>query len=118
MGAYTFYSDDEIEQHLNEMGDVDLKELIAETNKGTNRVYFAKEYKYSQKRVLRKPLKKSLYSLYVKTSVGEAKCINFAPLSDFKTTSMNYTVDKAFIMTYLFGVLTGMRYCKKLSVAC
>lgn len=115
MGAYTFYSDDEINQHLSELNDIELRELITETNQESQRLYFSKEYKYFQKRLFKKTLTKSLFALYVKVSPGEVQCINFAPLSDLKTSSLNFTVDKAFIMTYLFGVLTGIRYGKEVN---
>lgn len=114
MGAYTYYTNEEISDLLSSVKDEELKALIIETNEATGRVYFVSEYLYSQERVLRKTVVSNKYSLYVKVSeAGEVRCINFAPLSDFKTTSLNFTVDKSFIMTFLFGVLSGVAITKE-----
>jgi len=110
MGAYTYYTDEEIANCHNKLPDLELKQLIEETNKATNKTYFVREFEYSLKRVIKKPLKHSRYSLYIKVSDGEVKCINFEPLTTLQNaSSLNYTVDKSYISTYLFGVLTGVK---------
>lgn len=112
MGAYTFYSDEEIKHYQALLADEELRILIDEVNKATSQKYFVRQYDFSVKRALIKPLKKPLFSLYVKVSQGEVKCINFSPL-DFKASSLNYTVEKAFIVTYFLGILTGVKYSEK-----
>ena len=116
MGAYTYYTDEEIQYWHNEVTDAELKQLVEETNKATGRVYFAREYIRSATRFMKKPLKKPIYSLYVKVSDGEVKCINFEPLQyNENQSSLNYTVDRSYISTYLFGVLTGVKIANQLT---
>jgi hypothetical protein len=115
MGIFTYYRDEEIEKLL-KTSDPDINELLDELNSKIKYPYFIQEREVHPKRgfftswfTRAKPFK--VYSLYAKIdSSMEVQAINFCQEHDW---SLNMSVRKSYIVTYLLGILCGMERKEK-----
>lgn len=90
--------------------DKELNELFQEVRSKFDNKYLINERVFTTKKWFRKPISKTVYTLYnLLNKAGEVQVINFASDSP---NSMNYYVPKSYIMTYFYGILTGMKYEK------
>jgi len=104
----TFLYDHEL-RDFTSVQDKELNELFQEVREKFDNKYLIHERVFTTKKWLRKPISKTVYTLYnLLNKAGEVQVINFA--SDDSQYSMNYYVPKSYIMTYFYGVLTGIKY--------
>ncbi len=109
----TYYSEQELEK-FKQVSDVDLNELLQEVLEIEDR-YYLEEKKVTYKKVFRKPVHKTYYTLLFNLCSSECQVINFC--QDHKW-SINCSVQKSYIHTLLRGFLNGhktaTRYTKVL----
>ena len=86
------------------VSDKELDETFQEVRTIFGDKYFLSERKFLRKRWLRKPVEKTLYSLYVLTHKPEVQEINFCQEWEY---SINTCVSRSYIITYLLGMLAG-----------
>jgi hypothetical protein len=89
---WTSVSDKEINRLLQEVRQIDPKCLI-------------QERECTIKRMFRRPKTLRLYTVYNYVSYGEAQIINFC---QEHTWSLNTAVSRSYVITYLYGILSGI----------
>jgi len=107
----TFLYDHEL-RDFTSVQDKELNELFQEVREKFDNKYLIHERVFTTKKWFRKPISKTVYTLYnLLNKMGEVQVINFAS-DETKNSrnSMNYYVPKSYIMTYFYGVLTGIKY--------
>lgn len=104
MGIYTFLHEHEKQKYI-AVSDYELNEVFQEVRKRTGKSYLLREFK-GVKRVglFRKKVEFIEYELYADCGF-DAQVINFCRDWDW---SINSLVPKSYIMTYFFGILTGL----------
>lgn len=107
MGMYTYITDQDIER-WSKVKDKDLNELLQEVRAIDSR-YMIYEHLVITKRWLKKEQHSMLYSLRVRDGY-QARVINFA---QDRKWSINELVTKSYIMTYMYGLLTGLNLFKQ-----
>lgn len=105
MGMYTYLSQSEREKWVS-VEDKDINELLQEVRGTFGNEHLISSRQVVGKRFLRKPITKTLYSIYVGKDV-EVQVINFCQEHAW---SINSDVTKSYVITYLLGMLTGYAY--------
>lgn len=102
----TWLNEQELKQYSHVV-DEELNELFQEVmEKFEKRVYLEERKIYTKRFFITKEL--TLYTLYIHNG-HEAQIVNFAD----PKYSINTLVTKEFIMTYFYGLLSGLNYNKK-----
>lgn len=99
----TYLTESEFERWT-KVSDKELDEIFQEVRTIFGNNYFISERKYTTKRWFRKPVEKTLYSLYVITHKPEVQEINFCQEWEY---SINTSVPRSYMITYLLGMLAG-----------
>lgn len=108
MGIHTFLRQEEIER-FTYVSDLDLNALYQEVRALSNNTILLEERKIVIKRFFRKPITKTLYTLYNYIGSLDAQIINFA--QDHKW-SINTDVTASYIYTYFYGYFNGHMHGK------
>lgn len=103
MGIHTFLKQEEIER-WSHVSDPDLDILYQDVRKLSNNRILLEEKKIVIKKFMRKPVTKTIYTLYNYTGAMDAQIINFA--QDHKW-SINTSVTASYIYTYFYGYFNG-----------
>lgn len=106
MGIYTYFSDNDQERYA-KVSDKELDDVLQEVRRNFANEYYIKEFITYRKRFLRKSIRVVKYELFHTDNGFDARVINFAQNHDW---SINTYVDKSYILSYLFGLLSGRAY--------
>lgn len=107
MAMYTYINDQDIDR-WSKATDKDINDLLQQVRAIDDR-YMIYEYTIIKKHWFKKTEHSLLYSLRVRDGY-EARIINFAQDHE---CSINDLVTKSYMMTYLFGLLTGFNLSKQ-----
>lgn len=111
----TYLRDSELEA-FKTVPDKELNELLQEVNQKTGGKFLIEEHAYEQQTGFlwfRKTKLVKFYTLYGVLSLPEVQAINFCQEDKWPGWSINTSVTKSYIVTYLLGLLAGMAYNKK-----
>ena len=111
MAITTYFLEEEIDNLLT-CSDEEINELLEEVNQKTNKRYFIREYDFIKKRFLRPPVKNKKFSLFAQINGMDCQVINFVQEHEW---SINTFVGRSYILTYLLGILTGIKQNGKTS---
>lgn len=102
MGIYTFMT--ELDRRTwHEVKDKEINGLLKDL-RGFNSNIYMQERTIEVRKFLRKPKSITLYTIYIDTDY-DAQIINFCP--EEGKSSINTTVSKQLMMTYMLGMLHG-----------
>lgn len=99
----TWLNEQEFEKYK-QVSDKDVNDLLRDIRAIDDRFYI-NEVKVSMNRLFRKPVVKSYYTLYICLGGMDVQAINFC---QEHTWSINTSVSKSYMVTYLLGVLHGI----------
>lgn len=104
----SYYTLEEIQSRVSH---TKMQKLLDEVSKETNRKWFVKEYKIKHNTMFR-PWVETIYELMCQTSYSSVECqvINFYRDKSDSTINTNNSSD--LIISYLYGILTGINYNK------
>jgi len=103
MPICTYLHDHEFDS-FTRVKDAELNELFQEVRGSMPNTWFIQERTVIVKEWLRKPVSKTLYSIYKITHKPEVQELNF--FVDGSPSSINTFVPKGIVMAYFFGILT------------
>lgn len=107
MSMHMYITDQDIDR-WSKSTDIDINNLLQEVKAIDDR-WMIYEYAIIKKRRFKKDIRLTLYSLRFREHAHEARVINFAQDHEW---SINELVTKSYIMTYLYGLLTGFKLSK------
>lgn len=103
MSIHTFIREEDIDKWAH-VSDPNLDILYQEVRELSNYTILLEENEYVEKRFLKKPVKKVLYTLYNHIGGMDAQIINFAQDHSW---SINTSVTKSYIYSYFYGYYNG-----------
>lgn len=106
--AITTYLSEHEKTTFRTIADKDILELIEEVEQKTGVRYLIQEYSREKRQWFRKSQIKKVYTMYADMG-HEAQVLNFAQDHDW---SINTCVTKSYVITFLLGILNGLRMAK------
>lgn len=102
MGIYTFMTELD-RRNWHQVKDKEINGLLQDL-RGINSNIYMQEQTVEVKRLFRKPVTITLYTMYIDSNY-DARMINFCPPEG--KSSINTSVPRQLMVTYMLGMLTG-----------